>query len=112
MKLHFRELTGVQIDDSFEKSTATMFRRILRYFQFVQTVPSSKAGTILNQTLAGGDESCAAVLMLAHFKEEHDMMFHNVDDTGMATYVDTTKLPSTPCIVIYGRLCLKIMYVG
>ena len=82
MKLHFRELTGVQIDDSFEKSTATKFRRILRYFQFVQTVPSSKAGTILNQTLAGGDESCAAVLMLlAHFKEEHDRMFHNVDDT-------------------------------
>ena len=113
MRLHFRELTGVQIDDSFEESTAIKFRRILRYFQFVQTVPSSKAGTILNQTLAGGDESCAAVLMLlAHFKEEHDRMLHSVDDTAIGTDVDTTKLPSTPCIVICGRLCVKIIHVG
>ena len=70
IRLHFREVTGVQIDDSFEDSTATKFRRILWYFQFVQVEPSSRAGTILNQDLAGGDETCAAILLLlVHFKE-------------------------------------------
>lgn len=34
MKVHFRELTGVRIDHSFEESTATKFRRILQFFQF------------------------------------------------------------------------------
>lgn len=29
LKAHFRELTGVRIDDSFEESTASKFRRIL-----------------------------------------------------------------------------------
>ncbi|KAM7386172.1 hypothetical protein PAMA_009014 [Pampus argenteus] len=36
MKIHFKELTGFQLDDNFEESTATNFRRILRYFQFEQ----------------------------------------------------------------------------
>lgn len=112
MRLHFRELTGVQIDDSFEESTVTKFTRILRYFQFVKTEPSSRAGTILSQTLAGGDKTCAVVLMLlAHFKEQQDKMFLNVDDTAIASDVDTTKLPWTPCIVVCGRLCLKIIFI-
>lgn len=112
MRLHFRELTGVQIDDSFEESIATKFRRILRYFQFLQTEPSSRAGTILSQTLAGGDETCAAVLMLlAHFKEQQDKMFLNVDDTAIATDVDATKLPWTPCIVVCGRFCLNTLFI-
>lgn len=86
MRLHFKELTGVHIDDSFEDSTATNFRRILQYFQFAQTEPSSRAGTILNQALAGGDESCAAVvLLLVHFKEQENKMLLNVEDTAIAT---------------------------
>lgn len=108
MMQHFRELTGVQIDDSFEESTATKFRRILRYFQFVQTEPTSRAGTILSQALAGGDETGAAVLMLlAHFKEQEDKMFVNADDTAIASDVDATKLPWTPCIVVCGRCAKK-----
>lgn len=86
MRLHFKELTGVHIDDSFEDSTATNFRRILQYFQFAQTEPSSRAGTILNQALAGGDESCTAVvLLLVHFKEQENKMLLNVEDTAIAT---------------------------
>lgn len=68
MKVHFRELTGVRIDDSFEESTTTKFRRILQFFQFAKTEPSSRAGVILNKAMAGGDVACAVLLMLlAHF---------------------------------------------
>lgn len=110
MRLHFKELTGVHIDDSFKESTATKFRRILRYFQFAQTEPSSRAGTILNQTLAGGDEFCAAVvLLLVHFKDQEDTMLLNVEDTAIVTDVDTTKLPLTPCIVVCGRCAKKML---
>ena len=81
------------LDASFGDSTATKFRRILRYFQFGKTESSSEARTILSQALAGGEESSAAVLMLvAHFKEQQDKMFINVDDTAIGVDVDTTKL--------------------
>lgn len=104
MRLHFRELTGIQIDDTFEESTGSKIRRILRYFQFVQTDPSSRVGTVLNQTLEGGDDTCAAVqMLLAHFKEQQEKMFVIVDDTAIASDVDTTKLPWNPCIVVCGN---------
>ncbi|KAG8009026.1 hypothetical protein GBF38_011616 [Nibea albiflora] len=109
MRLHFRELTGVQLDDSFEESRATKFRRILQYFQFGKTESSTATNTILRQALAGGEETSAAVLILvAHFKEQQEKMFINVDDTAIGTDVDTTKLPWTPCIVVCGRCIFKI----
>lgn len=108
MRLHFRELTGVQLDDSFGESRATKFRRTLRCFQFGKTESSTTTNTILSQALAGGEETGAAVLMLvAHFKEQQEKMFINVDDTAIGTDVDTTKLPWTPCIVVCGR-CLLV----
>lgn len=115
MRLHFRELTGIQIDDTFEESTASKIRRLLQYFQFAQTDPSSRVGTVLNQTLEGGDETSAAILMLlAHFKEQQDRMFLIVDDTAIATDVDTTKLPWNPCIVVCGNspLTAKVFMVA
>lgn len=63
MRLYFSQLTGVQLDDTFDKSAANKFKRILHYFQFVHTKPSSTAVSILNQTLDGGDVTCAAVLI-------------------------------------------------
>ncbi|KAE8278719.1 hypothetical protein D5F01_LYC23638 [Larimichthys crocea] len=86
MRLHFRELTGVQLDDSFGESRATKFRRTLRCFQFGKTESSTTTNTILSQALAGGEETGAAVLMLvAHFKEQQEKMFINVDDTAIRT---------------------------
>ncbi|KAJ8375251.1 hypothetical protein SKAU_G00058310 [Synaphobranchus kaupii] len=103
-KRHITEIARKMIDESFEESTVTKFRRILQYYQFVKTEPSSRAGTILGQAMAGGDATCAAVLMLlAHFNEQEDKMFLNVDDTAIATDLDTSKLPWTPCIVVCGN---------
>ncbi|KAK0134928.1 Protein ALP1-like [Merluccius polli] len=111
MRIHFKELTGVQIDSDFEESTTTKFRRVLQYFQFVQTDPSCNAGSILSRTLSGGDGMCAAVmLLLDHFKEQQEKMFVNVDDTDVAADVDTTKLPWTPCLVVCGDSALTAKF--
>lgn len=112
MRVHFKELTGVQIDNEFEESTITKFRRVLHYFQFAQIEPSRNAGIILSQTLTGADETCAAVmLLLAHFKEQQEKMFVNVD-TAIATDVDTTKLPWTPCLLVCGKFYPKVICVN
>ncbi|KAF3856783.1 hypothetical protein F7725_017506, partial [Dissostichus mawsoni] len=99
IRLHFRELTGVDITLNFDESTETKFKRILRYFQFQQSDPTNTAGAVLSKTLAGGDETCAAVLMLlAHFREKQEKMLVAVYDTAIASEVDVKNLPSTPCI--------------
>ncbi|KAF3836761.1 hypothetical protein F7725_004225 [Dissostichus mawsoni] len=104
IRLHFRELTGVDITLNFDESTETKFKRILRYFQFQQSDPTNTAEAVLSQTLAGGDETGAAVLMLlAHFREKQEKMLEAVDDTAIASEVDVKKLPSTPCIVACGN---------
>ncbi|XP_033940126.2 uncharacterized protein [Pseudochaenichthys georgianus] len=104
IRIHFRELTGVDITLNFDESTETKFKRILRYFQFQQSDPTNTAGAVLSQTLAGGDETCAAVLMLlTHFREKQEKMLVAVDDTAIASEVDVKNLPSTPCIVVCGN---------
>lgn len=104
MKIHFKELTGVQISESFEEATANKFRRIFEYFQSLPTDRSSRAGNLMFQIRSGGDTTCGAVLMLlAHFKDKQEKMFVHVDDTTIASEIDTTKLPETPCIVVCGR---------
>ncbi|KAI9516295.1 hypothetical protein NQZ68_017498, partial [Dissostichus eleginoides] len=42
IRLHFRELTGVDITLNFDESTETKFKRILRYFQFQQSDPTKR----------------------------------------------------------------------
>ncbi|KAL0965498.1 hypothetical protein UPYG_G00282080 [Umbra pygmaea] len=50
MRIHFSQLTGVNISDTFQEATASKFRRILEYFHFISTEPSSRAGKLLFQT--------------------------------------------------------------
>lgn len=51
----------------------------------------------------------AVLMLLAHFKEQQDKMFFYVNDTAVATDVDTTKLPWTHCIVVCGKLLVFVV---
>lgn len=112
MKIHFKELTGVQISESFEGATDNKFQRICEYFQSLPTDRSSRLGNLLIQIRSGGDSTCGAVLLLlAHFKDKQEKMFVHVDDTAIASEIDTTKLPETPCIVVCGRSNLNDLLI-
>lgn len=43
MKAQFKELPGIDMNDSFEEATTNKFRRILEYFHFECTEQSSRA---------------------------------------------------------------------
>ncbi|XP_059363214.1 uncharacterized protein LOC132101999 isoform X2 [Carassius carassius] len=103
MKAHFKELTGIDINNSFEESASSKFRRILEYFQFQCTERASRAGRILTKYRAGGDHVCGAVmLLLTHFKNDQDHFLVMVEDTSVPSDVCSEQLPATPCIVVCG----------
>ncbi|CAL8274166.1 unnamed protein product [Merluccius merluccius] len=108
MRIHFRELTGTQISESFEDAMARKFRRILEYFEFLPKDPAGRAGDLVLQTQEENRWACGTVLLLlAHFNEQQDKMFVQVDDATAVSEVDTTALPWTPCIVACGESPLK-----
>lgn len=103
MKAHFKELTGIDMNDSFETATTSKFRRILEYFHFQCTEQSSRAGRILTKIRAGGDHVCGAVmLLLAHFKNDQDHLLVMVEDTCVPSDMCSEQLPATPCILVCG----------
>ncbi|XP_048018807.1 uncharacterized protein LOC125250320 isoform X2 [Megalobrama amblycephala] len=103
-KAHFKELTGIDMNDSFEEATSSKFRRILEYFQFQCTERASRAGRILSKIQTGGDHVCGAVmLLLALFKNDQDQFLVIVEDTCVPNDICQEKLPPTPCIVVCGE---------
>ncbi|XP_067307735.1 uncharacterized protein [Pseudorasbora parva] len=104
MKAHFKELTGIDINNCFEESASSKFRRILEYFQFQCTERASRAGRILTKYGAGGDHVCGAVmLLLTHFKNDQDHFLVMVEDTSVPSDICSDQLPATPCIVVCGE---------
>ncbi|KAK7891648.1 hypothetical protein WMY93_023611 [Mugilogobius chulae] len=45
------------------------------------------------------------LLLMAHFQEEEELLFHFVEDTCLAQEVQLDKLPMTPCIIVCGSSC-------
>ncbi|KAK9958506.1 hypothetical protein ABG768_010620 [Culter alburnus] len=109
MKAHYKELTGIGMNDNFEEATTSKFRRILEYFQFQCTERASRAERILTKIRTGGDHVCGAVmLLLAHFKNDQDQFLVMVEDTCVPNYVCPEQLPPTPCIVVCGGCIFRI----
>lgn len=81
------------------------FRKVLGYFKSLRPERGSLAPKLLPLIEATAQDSCGAVLLLlAHFKEDQDKMFFSVEDTCISTEVNTQNLPTTPCIVVCGKL--------
>ncbi|XP_016117195.1 uncharacterized protein [Sinocyclocheilus grahami] len=114
MKAHFKELTGIDVNNSFEEATTSKFRRISEYFQFQCTERASRAGRILTKIRTGGDHVCGAVMLLpAHFKNDQDQFLVMVEDTCVPNDICPEQLPPTPCIVVCGENPLTAsVYMG
>uniref|UniRef100_A0A8C3ADM1 Uncharacterized protein n=1 Tax=Cyclopterus lumpus TaxID=8103 RepID=A0A8C3ADM1_CYCLU len=90
IKAHFRLLTGVDVDERFEEAMATKFARVLDYFR------SRRAARRRADIPAAGGPCGAVLMLLSHFKEDFERMFHVWDRTCIADAVRTERLPHTP----------------
>lgn len=104
LKAHFKQLTGVHINEEFQEDMKSKYKRVLGYLKCQRPERESRAAKLLPQIQANpAEDSCGALLLLlAHFKDEQNKMLINVDDTCVATDVNRQHLPTTPCILLCG----------
>lgn len=108
---HFQELTGVSLIESY---LANVDKKGGRLLNFLKSVDAQKHKQVLDalikfQTEKGQLDGCSediiqmVLLLLAHFGEKEEDLFHCVEETCLAEEVQMEKLPPTPCIIVCGK---------
>ncbi|XP_035999502.1 uncharacterized protein LOC118564740 isoform X2 [Fundulus heteroclitus] len=113
MGIHFEELTGVSLKQTFLTSLEKKGKRLL---DFLKTTCADKSKRVLEtviklQIQRGQQKGCAEdvmdmiLLLLSYFDEKEEILFHYIEETCLAEEVQTESLPVTPCIIVCGSSC-------
>ncbi|XP_038157392.1 uncharacterized protein LOC119794107 [Cyprinodon tularosa] len=113
MTIHFQELTGVNLLETFHKNLEKKGKRLLDY---LRTVSAHKIKRVLQTVrnldiLRGQVQGCSeelkdlVLLLLSHFNDKEETLFHYVDETCLAGEVKVDNLPVTPCLIVCGTSC-------
>ncbi|KAL0993618.1 hypothetical protein UPYG_G00110630 [Umbra pygmaea] len=104
MITHFKELTGMDIDD---KAIANKYARVVSFLKSSEKAGKMETVLIEMETSSKNDADVNAAgflqLLLRYFNEDEDQMLHKLDQKTLPSEVDCAELPSTPCIVVCGR---------
>ncbi|XP_047197689.1 uncharacterized protein LOC124852616 [Hippoglossus stenolepis] len=113
MAVHFKELTGIGLKETFTRNLDLKGERLLNYMntvclnknkKFLQAVTKSK---VMRGELSGCSEDVKEMLLLllSYFDEKQDSMLCHVEDTCLAEEVQMDQVHLTPTIVVCGRSC-------
>ncbi|XP_076857374.1 uncharacterized protein LOC143511681 [Brachyhypopomus gauderio] len=113
MPAHFQELTGMNLMETF---LANVDKKGARLLKFLRYVDAQKRKQVLNallklQTERGQSTGCSQeviemlLLLLAHFDEKEELLFHCVEMTSLAEDVQMENMPLTPFIIVCGSSC-------
>ncbi|KAL1272164.1 hypothetical protein QQF64_031180 [Cirrhinus molitorella] len=115
MAVHFEELTGVSLKETFVRNLDLKGERLLNY---LKTVAVNKSKRLVQSftniqlmrrehTGPSGDLLEMVLLLLSYFDEKEDVMFTYVEDTCLAEEVQMDQVPLTPTIVVCGQSCFS-----
>ncbi|XP_072565115.1 uncharacterized protein [Paramormyrops kingsleyae] len=113
MAVHFHELTGVSLKETFLNSLEKKGKRLL---DFMRNTCADKSKRVLQavtklKILRGQLEGCSedmkdmVLLLLSYFDEKEENLFHHVEETCLGHEVQGETLPVTPCIIVCGSSC-------
>nr|XP_033474223.1 uncharacterized protein LOC117251793 [Epinephelus lanceolatus] len=113
MAAHFQELTGVSMIESFLANVDTNGARLLNVFKCVDAHKHKQVldALLKLQTERGQSTGCSeeviqmVLLLLAHFDEKKEHLFHFVEKTILAEEVQMESVPPTPCLIVCGSSC-------
>ncbi|XP_051734366.1 uncharacterized protein LOC127504056 isoform X2 [Ctenopharyngodon idella] len=108
MAVHFKELTGIGLIETFTRNVDLKGKRLLNYLntvgvnknkKFLQAVTNLKA---IRGELSGCSEDVKEMLLLllSYFNEKEDAMFRYVENTLLAEEVQVDQVPLTPTLVV------------
>lgn len=113
MSVHFMELTGIDLKETFTRNLDLKGKRLLDY---MTTVCVNKSKTFLQnyarlQRMRGLQSGCSddviemTLLLLSYFDEKEESMFFHVEDTCLAEEVQLEQVPLTPTVIVCGQSC-------
>ena len=111
MAAHFQELTGVSLIVSFLANVDKKGARLLNFFK---RVDAHKHKQVLDallklETERGQSTGCSeeviqmVLLLMAHFDEKEQHLFHYVEKKSLAEEVQMENVPPTPCLIVCGK---------
>lgn len=111
MMVHFQQLTGKSLNETFLSSLEKKGKRLLNYLKTKCADENRRvfqAATRL--ALQRGElEGCSeevkdmVLLLLSYFDEKEENLFHYVEETCLANEIQVQHLPVTPCIIVCGK---------
>ncbi len=111
MSVHFMELTGIDLKETFTRNLDLKGKRLLDY---MTTVCVNKSKKFLQnyarlQRMRGLQSGCSddviemILLLLSYFDEKEESMFFHVEDTCLAEEVQLEQVPLTPVVIVCGK---------
>ncbi len=111
MSVHFKELTGIDLKETFTRNLDLKGKRLLDY---MTTVCVNKSKKFLQnyarlQRMRGTQSGCShdviemLLLLLSYFDEKEESMFFHVEDTCLAEEVQLEQVPLTPAVIVCGK---------
>ncbi|XP_076581875.1 uncharacterized protein LOC143317885 [Chaetodon auriga] len=114
MNVHFNELTGVDLKETFLKNVEQKGERLLHFMKTVAVNKSkrfyqaaTKLQIMMGEQAVSTQVTEMVLLLLAYFDKRDDVMFHYVEDTCLAGEVVMDRVPLTPTIVVCGQSCFS-----
>ncbi|KAL7853087.1 hypothetical protein SRHO_G00188720 [Serrasalmus rhombeus] len=113
MSVHFKELTGINLKETFIRNLDLKGKRLLNY---LTTVCVKKNKKFLQtyarlQRMRGQQSGCSedvkemVLLLLSYFDEKEESIFFYVDETSLAEDVQLEQVSLTPAIIVCGQSC-------
>ncbi|XP_062399830.1 uncharacterized protein LOC134089403 [Sardina pilchardus] len=113
MTVHFLELTGLQLKETFLNSVEKKGKRLLN---FMTTACADKSKRVFETAtklkfqrgpLEGSSDDIKDMvfLLLSYFNEKEGNLFYYIEETCLANEVLVENLPVTPCIIVCGTSC-------
>ncbi|KAF6736296.1 hypothetical protein FQA47_017270 [Oryzias melastigma] len=115
MAVHFKELTGLDLKQTFLRNLDLKGKRLLIYFntECVKKSRTFQQALLKFKVMWGQQGDCSAdvtemvLLLLSYFNEKEEAMFCHVDDVCLPEEVKADELNLTPTIVVCGRSCFS-----
>ncbi|XP_056441457.1 uncharacterized protein LOC130378875 [Gadus chalcogrammus] len=115
MAVHFRELTGIGLQETFSRNLDMKGKRLLNYLNTVAVHKNKRFLQALTKLKAMRGELCGlsedvkemVLLLLSYFNKKEDAMFCYVEDTCLAEEIQMEKVHLTPTIVVCGQSCFS-----
>ncbi|XP_037400176.1 uncharacterized protein LOC108431938 [Pygocentrus nattereri] len=113
MSVHFKELTGINLKETFIRNLDLKGKRLLNYLTTV-CVKKNKKFLQTNarlQRMRGQQSGCSedvkemVLLLLSYFDEKEESIFFYVDETSLAEDVQLEQVSLTPAIIVCGQSC-------